>query len=177
MKKLIFVFLFLLSATSAYSQKEKGYEFSFETGYEIGVGETSTGSFQIISMINGYRINPDIFMGLGLSINAHEEGTLIPIYGQLKYNLNKKNTSPFALLKVGYSLKSSSDKIRGFGFTISPNIGFDFRKKHKTSFYIMTGMNFQWGFYHKHFNDFGQHDPRQINKLYLYIPIKIGATF
>ena len=182
MKGIVVHLVLILSVLCANAQKERGYELSFETGYETGIGKITVNNsservddIQIISMINGYRFNPNLFAGIGVTLYS----TLrIPVYGQIKYNFNERNTSPFASLNVGYSFieSAASQKIESYGFIASTNIGLDFRKNHKTSFYVTMGLSFQQIEYYEQ-SDYHYYRPTdrvKKQKLYLFIPIKIG---
>lgn len=138
---------------------QKGYEKSIETGYSLGIGDVSNNTFNF-AMVNGYRFNPNFYIGAGVGFGytnnlnginithlfsvsnttEYRQGlVLIPIYAQIKINLTNSNVSPFLLANVGYTIDGRKD----FGFMFAPTFGIDFKINDKQSIYSQIGFNVQ----------------------------------
>lgn len=125
MKKLLLlaVLAFLNVIVNA---QTKGYEKSIELGYQMELGQPSSGLLKINNDIdgfsaifmNGYRFNESFFIGggLGFEYSAWQEFEFsetrptdfatysIPILLRGKFNIIKGKVSPYILLDAGYNL-------------------------------------------------------------------------
>lgn len=108
------------------SDYEPGYEVSVDLGYQIGTGDWGLDRIKL-DIINGYRINPYIFLGLGTGWRYYHqiEDALVPIFLNFKVNFIQSQMSPFLELSTGYSLNASRN-FKGEGAFIAPTIGVDF---------------------------------------------------
>lgn len=61
-------------------------------------------------IINGYQVNPQFTVGLGVGVNAYQENLFIPVFLDARYHFMKGNT-PFLCADAGYSL--AFDGIQG----------------------------------------------------------------
>src|SRR5690625_2200214 len=108
------------------SDYEPGYEVSVDLGYQIGTGDWGLDRIKL-DIINGYRINPYIFLGLGTGWRYYHqiEDALVPIFLNFKVNFIQSQMSPFLGLSTGYSLNASNN-FKGAGAFIAPTMGVDF---------------------------------------------------
>src|SRR5690625_7960157 len=66
---------------------ESGYEVSVELGYQIGSGDWGLDRIKI-DIINGYRINPYIFVGMGTGWRYYHEIREVMVPLCLDFNFN-----------------------------------------------------------------------------------------
>src|SRR5690625_3367063 len=102
---------------------ESGSEVSVELGYEIGVGDWGLNRTKM-DIINGYRINPYIFLGMGTGWRYYHEieDALVPLFLNFRVNFIQSQMSPFLGLSTGYSLNASNN-FKGAGAFIAPTMG------------------------------------------------------
>jgi hypothetical protein len=89
-----------------------------------------------------YAINPEHVISLGTGIELFES-LLIPLFIDYRYNISKKNVSPFIYLRGGGLIKignQSSDKYNG-GWTIGTGTGFRW-PIHNFESYIKLGYRY-----------------------------------
>lgn len=117
MKRLLLFITIVALSTSAFAQT-KGYEGSVFASYRVSFNSPEC-AFSFES-INGYRFNPYIFLGAGLSIDIATYGNIcrvgdpqtynevknmvvpiIPLYAVVKVNITKTRISPFFMFKLG----------------------------------------------------------------------------
>jgi len=105
---------------------ESGYEVSVELGYQIGTGDWGLDRIKM-DIINGYRINPYIFLGMGTGWRYYHEieDALVPLFLNFRVNFIQSQMSPFLGLSTGYSLNASNN-FKGAGAFIAPTMGVDF---------------------------------------------------
>jgi hypothetical protein len=160
MKKLFFTVLAIFVFSSIFAQS-KGYEKTIEIGGNFGLDNMTNYSLNI-SMINGYRFNDNLFMGIGAGYRytdalyyksyiagvkdeCNDSRDLIPVFFRIKANLTKGKVSPFFVGDVGYSIDLGGNSNRTVeGFMCDPAFGIDFKlNDKKTALYFMTGVNIQ----------------------------------
>lgn len=163
MKRLSFVLsLLLLMLPEAMSAFEKGYEKRIEAYAFAGLTE----SFSFlggVSMVNGWRITPAMYFGIGTGFeysNArylvsmkgehYAPQYMIPVYGEFKYNFRTgKNPSPYLLIDAGYifnagSRHSSEVTTKALhGLMLSPRFGIDVKVGKKTYLFGAVGPRIQ----------------------------------
>lgn len=127
--------------------KEEGYV-NF-TGLDYLPGEL--GSAIRFQMVNGYQIDPNFSMGIGIGYtNYNDPLSAIPLFLDLKYKLLKANTTPFLYLKPGYSFsllmnesgetnnRNEIESHKG-GRTINAGIGLNFIVNENIGWYFSLG--------------------------------------
>jgi hypothetical protein len=61
-----------------------------------------------LSTVNGWRINPNVFVGIGLGVEKYSENYPIhyslPVYLDTKYFILKNKVTPFFYTDLGYTL-------------------------------------------------------------------------
>src|SRR5690625_6439509 len=64
-----------------------------------------------MDIINGYRINPYIFLGMGTGWRYYHEieDALVPLFLNFRVNFIQSQMSPFLGLSTGYSLNASNN--------------------------------------------------------------------
>ena len=164
MKRFIIIVLALLAATNIYAQKQSGYEKTIEGFASIGVGEISNSTFGV-AMINGYRFNDQLFVGLGIGVGYMNEVTSVevieeyidvdrgdaypvPVFINGKYSLSTNKIAPYFSANVGYTLDINEYIRHAPGLMIEPAVGIDFALNEKQFAYFQIGLNFQHANYY-----------------------------
>jgi len=130
------------------------YQGIIELGYASGIGKYGMNNFRL-NFINGLRIDPNIFFGLGLGIRyysgMHESYSpvnsrmLVPFFLNIRTNISGGVVSPYLALNVGGTLgfdglmKSSKfymGLFEGVGSMFNPSIGVSFKISEKCAIII-----------------------------------------
>lgn len=173
MKKiLIFAFALILGAAS-YAQNS-GYEKSIEINGGFGLDDYQNYTFGI-GMVNGYRLNDNFYLGLGLGYEylkglylksyeyiggfigskssvSDDIRNNIQIFGRIKANLTNSNVSPFLSCDLGYNAGLSGNDIKmATGLFYEPAFGIDFKMSNEQTMYFTIGYNSQ-NYEYKFFN-------------------------
>ena len=86
-----------------------GTQYYKQTGYfnttSIAFSPGELGNAFRFEMVNGYQIDPNFSIGIGLGYASYDDAPIdaIPAYIDLKYKILKSNSTPFAYLKAGYN--------------------------------------------------------------------------
>ena len=73
------------------------------------------------STVNGYQVNTNFFLGLGLGISKYDAGVLVPVFLDLRYAFSTGQLSPYLYADGGMRLSVSNfDETKLF---INPGIG------------------------------------------------------
>ena len=164
MKKLLLIIGVLMVSANVFAQKQQGYEKTIEGFAHIGMEEVSNTSFGI-AIINGYRLNEQIFIGLGVGIgyanevwSVEKEGDYtnvkkgesypVPIFVNGKYSLSNNKIAPYMSVNVGYTLDINEYIKDAPGLMIEPAFGFDFNLNDTQFAYVQIGLNIQHGEYY-----------------------------
>jgi len=118
----------------------RGYRGFVEVGYTIGVGDHEIDRMAV-STSHGYQFNPHLFVGGGISYNyfKHPEAWSLPIFANVRGILLDHKISPYADLKVGYSV---SGDIKGF--YMNPSIGCRFSFSDRFALLSSVGYEMQY---------------------------------
>jgi len=81
-----------------------GYFNLTDMGLLVGTGNNDKSAPFSINMLNGYRYNQNLTIGLGTGIEFFST-PVIPIYFDTRYTFFNNEFSPFIYLKAGYSLQ------------------------------------------------------------------------
>lgn len=138
-------------------KKEPKYQGSFykKRGYfnQTGVDRlpgNAENSVRFI-MIQGYQFNPHFSAGLGIGYTSYDDRlNTVPVFLDVKANVLKANTIPYAFFRTGYSFssveKSDSqipiDKHKG-GLMVNFGGGLLFETKVGYGLYINVGYNYE----------------------------------
>ena len=138
------------------SKTSLGFEAHYQGLIEIGFG-FNTGNngynFPKLNVINGFRINPSMYLGFGTGLrlfldnnaifNSFAVYPVIPFFVDFRANLPNKNVSPYFALDFGYSI-DPSDKFAGLGFMLNPTTGLAFPISDNIQLNIGIGYDMQW---------------------------------
>lgn len=158
MKKTIIICTMLISALVANAQTV-GYEKSVEIFGGPGLNQSS--EYQLgISMINGYRLNNNFYIGVGtgfrlqealyyksytLSSDGYSSRTpryIVPLYARFKANLTNTSVSPYLSADFGGNFDVGQVKIKNIeGFFFEPQFGVDIDLEEPMSLYLAIGVN------------------------------------
>jgi hypothetical protein len=136
----------------------RGYKGFIDLGYSYGT-ESKIGSYSFsgedrveFSTSHGILINPYFFVGLGMGFHyytGYHDGDdyyyydddnaviEIPIFGHIRSHFIDKRVSPFADVKLGYSVYDVT------GLYFSPSVGCRFAKGSRSAFWISLGYTVQ----------------------------------
>ena len=146
-------------APMSFSQT-RGYEKSLELTGGVGLSEYTKYSVGV-SMINGYRVNPHFFAGVGIgfkysnmlyyksigdgdSYDSIDGKYLVQPWLRLKGNLTDSKLSPFVTLDAGWTFDVGQNPNKNAkGLFFEPQIGMDVRLSGKQAFYFSLGANLQ----------------------------------
>lgn len=116
------------------SASESGYEFNVTFGPGLKINDFGY-NFLKLSLINGYRINPYFYIGIGTGVRLYLDNhaifntfaayPVIPFFVHFNMNLTNKNVSPYLTVDMGYSFESS-DQFKGIGVLLIPMAGIKF---------------------------------------------------
>lgn len=180
MKKLFAALLSLLCFVQANSQTLEGnrYHGMVEANFFYGNdgvfkdGNNSLGCS--ISTTHGYQINPNYFVGMGISWQYHflahvPDVKTTPVFVDFRANLNRKRISPFIEAKVGYSVEHTK------GVYLAPAAGIRFGLHKNMAFFVSLGYTAQgykyrkediyMGYSHKEIKDFSGYKRSFIHNL------------
>jgi len=73
------------------------------------------------SSVNGYQINSDFFLGVGLGVSFYDAGLLVPLFLDIRYSLSIGQLSPYLYADGGLRLKVSN--LNETKLFINPGIG------------------------------------------------------
>lgn len=129
------------------------YKFTRPTGYRgfvdfggvIGTGDFSGVGRMELSTSHGYQFNPHIFFGGGMAAQYNFDGDVLvlPLYADFRYNLLPGRITPFAGLKMGYSVATDFHEMEGLGFYCLPSVGARFMVKDNLALNLSLGYTIQ----------------------------------
>jgi hypothetical protein len=141
-----------------------GYSAFVEFGYSVGIGDYSFDRFEITTS-HGIQANSHIFIGLGTGLKYFFDGSnyAIPVYTDFRVNFLNKKISPFAGMKIGYTIGDVSGVMvtpmfgcrfgfhNNFGLILS--LGYDYQRGKVTTYYY----NYYYGYnyYNTHTENLG----------------------
>lgn len=107
------------------------------------------GSTIRLQMVNGFQINPNFSIGIGVGYSAYDDPiNTIPVFVDLKFKALKANFTPFAYVKAGYNFtvigngsENSSNRIESHygGTTVDAGVGLQFDFSQAMGWYITAG--------------------------------------
>ncbi len=120
---------------------KRGYYGVFEMGTGFSGGYMEGPLRTRIHIINGYRINPWIALGMGFGFRAYPGDDLfMPLFVDIRTNFLNKKTSPYVSLDAGYGF--NLDDVNRGGPMISPTLGVSVKLKKR--FAINLGLSYEW---------------------------------
>lgn len=198
MEKFIIAVVLMLCASGLNAQT-KGYEKSIEVGGGVGLDKMTKYSISI-AMLNGYRFNDYVFVGIGAgykmietlyyqsyqhsrgyssTYNSFDTKNLIQLYGRIKANLTKSNVSPFLQFDLGTSFDVGSNPNKtAQGVMFEPAFGVDVKlNSSKAKLYFALGYNAQSSKYSFINTTLGDSYSENIKSLSGCLNFKIGFVF
>jgi hypothetical protein len=122
-----------------------GYEGLAEVGYGGAVGLYGLNVAKF-SMINGYRINKNMFAGVGTGFRYYTTEnagfSVIPLFLDFRYKLLDKTISPYGGLSAGYAWDASHG-FQDAGFLFNPQLGLQLNKNPDFMFHLGFGYEIQ----------------------------------
>lgn len=202
MKKVITFLLATVMLSMAANSQESGYEKSIEIIGGPAMSKSTKYSLGI-SMVNGYRINPHLYAGIGVGFryteakfmhtwrsymqysSLHFESSdsyggdyLVPVFARIQYNLITTKVKPMLLCDVGYTIDPGIAKGNAVGFFWEPAFGIDISLEENTSIYFQIGINLQKIHYTRYeYSYYDGASEEEINTTASTLNIKIGMKF
>ena len=105
-------------------------------------GFTTTHGYQL--NIYGLHVNSSIVGGIGTGILFYNGGQLFPLYGDVRFRLNRGKISPFLFARGGFlvSIKDFNEQTRSF---VNGGGGINIKLDERISFSIGPGLLVQMG--------------------------------
>jgi hypothetical protein len=167
MKKGISILLAVIAFSMAANAQNNGYEKSIEIYGGPAMNKTAKYSFGI-SLVNGYRINPHLYAGLGVGFrytdaeymhtyrsykqfgvlqtetsSSYAGDYLLPVHARAQYNFTTTKVKPMLLCDAGYTFNVGSVEGNAIGFFWEPAFGIDIDLEEHTSLYFQLGICMQ----------------------------------
>ena len=144
MKRIILILAIILSAAVTADAFEKGYEKRVEAYAFAGLTDYNKSLFGV-SMVNGWRITPSSYVGLGVGYeysdilyvirmkgNQSAPQHMFPVYGEYKFNFHPETvSSPFLVVDAGWVFNTNGEDKEGidtksaYGLMASARYGID----------------------------------------------------
>lgn len=126
MKRIILIIAIALSSAATAGAFEKGYEKRVEAYAFAGLTDYNKSLFGV-SMVNGWRITPSSYVGLGVGYEYSDilymirmKGTqsapqhMFPVYGEYKFNFHPETvSSPFLVVDAGWIFNTNGEDKEG----------------------------------------------------------------
>lgn len=116
------------------------------TGVERLLGEQESDVMRF-QMVNGYQFTPRFSAGIGIAfVDYHDPLNAIPVFGDLRFKLERSNSTPFIFLKGGYNFSILPDEeypIEGHrgGLMLNTGVGIQFEVNDQVGWYFNAGYN------------------------------------
>ncbi len=101
-----------------------GYVNITDLGGAFGLNDISlpySKYYYSLSTINGYVINKRFLTGIGVGLNAYNDGMMAPVYLDFRYNLKESGYIPYISADGGFLIVF--DDLKLLGLFINPGIG------------------------------------------------------
>lgn len=156
--------------------KQSGYSLIAELVMAVGYDDFAEKASFGVQVINGYQVNPNFNVGLGVGLNQHFAGTAYtPVFVDLRVNFLRKRVTPFVDLAGGWAFGLVPDKDEG-GLYANPAFGVKFFVSPKTAMQLSLGFRYQettlWDHYSNNYYGWNGKPPN-LNA----VNLKFGVTF
>ncbi|MDX9774247.1 MAG: hypothetical protein RBT02_12640 [Bacteroidales bacterium] len=150
------IFLLLLTVMPLWSQRDQKIARTPKINYDwrpgfvsiteltgaIGLGDTGSvlsKYYYGITTVAGYQFTRNIKAGIGAGVHMHNDGTLFPLFLDIRYSLNAQEVVPFFAGAGGLALNFNDivDETRVF---INPSFGVRYVAANKTAVSFSTGL-------------------------------------
>src|SRR6185503_7135903 len=127
------------------SALKKGYQGIAEIGMGVTYGSDITGANETVkvNMINGYRFNPFLAVGVGAGARflLHDDNSvLIPLFVDVRANMINAKTSPYISVSAGHLYRASSN-FASFGTLFGFGVGVTIKLTDKNS--LNLGLSYE----------------------------------
>jgi len=114
-----------------------------------GIGLADTGSdmskyYYGITTVAGYQFTRNIKAGAGVGVQVHNEGTLFPVYLDVRLNLNAQEFIPF-ISGAGGLLLNLNDIVEETRVFINPMVGLRYVAANRKAVSLSTGLMISTG--------------------------------
>ena len=201
MKKIIILLTAVVLSMTAKAQNT-GYEKSIEINGGPAMNKCTKYSLGI-SMVNGYRIIPNLYAGIGVgfkytdalfmhtwrsymqygslhfeSSDSYSGDYLLPIFARIQYNFTTTKVKPMLLCDAGYTINVGSVEGNAVGFYWEPAFGVDISLEENTSLYFQVGINLQKLHYDRYeYSYYDGASSEEVNTTASTLCFKIGMRF
>lgn len=136
--------------------RERGYRGFADLGYTLGTGDWAIDRIEF-STSHGYQFCPYVYAGLGVGAHYYfdAETVEIPIFAHVRSEFLNNSISPFADLKIGYTVYEDS------GFYMTPSVGCRFALGEKNGISVSLGYTIQKIRYE--YYDYGYYEEGSVN--------------
>jgi len=154
MKKAFIISLILITTVCSSAQLFKHRRPSRSTygkrGYIVSINEVSFGAGMVspempysksyfgLTTLLGYQANQTVMMGAGTGLFLYNDGFLIPVYADIRFNLMQDNIIPYLSGSAGI-LMNPSDLDSGIRTFINPSAGLIYPTRKKISINTSVG--------------------------------------
>ena len=116
----------------------------YHGGYGVANGGVPySKSFNGVNVLVGYQLNKSFIIAAGTGVSAYHEGSLMPVFGDMRYTFFFKRIAPFLYGDAGLLMNFYDlSKTRIF---LSPGIGARYSISRKIAINIATGIFVQSG--------------------------------
>jgi len=128
------------NTSSIFSLKYRGI---VEIGLASGLEQHGL-NFVKLNVINGVQFNPYIYLGFGAGIRIFtDSGTpVVPLFGDIRFNLLNKKVTPYIGCSIGYSFNIDYGLV-GIGLMANPSFGVSYKVSPKASIHFGLGYEYQ----------------------------------
>ena len=155
---------------------KKGYQGIAGLGYAFALDDFSEDFVKVI-FINGYRISPYVFLGLGTGLNYYYDKAdlVIPCFADFRVNRVYKTVTPYAALDVGCSFDVTIDyDVSDIGILLSPAVGAFVKISDKAAMNVGIGFEIQTMDINYYYSD---HSFFNLRESFSYLSINVGIMF
>ena len=127
-------------------------QLSFITGEENASSPAKSNMLPSVVMINGYRMNEHVSLGLGVGMTSFSY-VVFPVFADIRFTLLKGDLSPVLALKGGYSIAKNTKEIfpnqysgdykNTGGGMLNPECGFKVKMTERADFLLTVGYFYQ----------------------------------
>jgi hypothetical protein len=160
-----------------YFVKEHGFESSIDMF--LGMELEWTGPVIGMHVTAGYRIIPQLFLGVGTGMELYTNGNMLPIFFNVRTDFVKARVTPFFSANIGYAFGWVNNAEGGDwgGIFIEPGIGFRFNISKSFGLNLSSSYKFQKAYHNDYFYDWGHEYNVRTPITYRLFTFKVGFSF
>ena len=114
------------------------------SGMGLGTQEVPYSANQLgLTMVHGYHFTPYLLAGGGLGFQSYNEGTLAPLFVDLRYYFRMGVFNPFIMADAGGIFRLFGEETKGGSF-IYPAVGIRLAIAYRTSLTLAAGWHAHW---------------------------------